>query len=155
MADVLQEVLAAGQMSGLGQLDPGACERTLGAIAERQPEKMAQRPLGDSGLMVSVISLGCFAFGGDKQTGSHLGKGMAALHAQCWGKQADEDSIATVKAALDAGLSQPQHALHPAASVSIPGSRSAAPRSAHARPLCALRRHQFVRQCRDVWRRAR
>ena len=33
--------------------------------------KIPMRTLGGSGLEVSTIALGCFAFGGDKKTGVH------------------------------------------------------------------------------------
>lgn len=40
---------------------------------------MIYRPLGQSGIEVSAIALGCFAFGGDKKTGTHLGAQMTAV----------------------------------------------------------------------------
>lgn len=66
--------------------------------------KMARRRLGTSDMEVSVIAMGCFAFGGDRKTGTHLGAEMTALHKGVWGDQSDEDTFATVKAALDAGV---------------------------------------------------
>jgi len=65
---------------------------------------MPKRTLGSSGLQISVISLGGFAFGGDRKTGTHLGSQMAALHEGIWGHQRDEDTFATIKAALDLGV---------------------------------------------------
>lgn len=66
---------------------------------------MAGMPTNKIGDMeVSVIALGCFAFGGDHQTGSHLGGAFAALHDGLWGEQPEEDTFATVKAALAAGV---------------------------------------------------
>jgi len=53
---------------------------------------------------VSCIGLGCFAFGGDRVIGSELGAKMASLHTGVWGDQSDEATYATVKAALDAGI---------------------------------------------------
>ena len=53
---------------------------------------------------VSAIALGCFAFGGDRTTGSHLGGTFAKLHDGLWGEQPEADTFATVKAALDAGV---------------------------------------------------
>jgi aryl-alcohol dehydrogenase-like predicted oxidoreductase len=42
---------------------------------------MEYRQLGSSGMRVSCLGLGCFAFAGDKSTGSHLGKASdSALH---------------------------------------------------------------------------
>lgn len=49
---------------------------------------MCYRELGNSGIDVSAIALGCWPFAGGK----------------VWGEQSDEDSIATVHAALDAGI---------------------------------------------------
>ena len=66
--------------------------------------KIPTRVLGSSDLEVSVIALGCFAFGGDRKTGTHLGKAFTALHNGVWGEQDDKDTHATVKAALDAGV---------------------------------------------------
>jgi aryl-alcohol dehydrogenase-like predicted oxidoreductase len=63
---------------------------------------MEYTKLGD--MEVSRVSLGCFAFGGDRVTGSHNGASFAALHAGVWGEQKEEDTFATVKAALDAGI---------------------------------------------------
>ena len=77
--------------------------------------KMPLRPLGSSGLEVSAIALGCFAFGGDRKTGSHLGAQMTALHNGVWGDQDDEDTFATVKAALDAGVNFFDNACAPTA----------------------------------------
>ena len=67
------------------------------------------------GLEVSAIALGCFAFGGDRKTGSHLGAQMTALHNGVWGDQDDEDTFATVKAALDAGVNFFDNACAPTA----------------------------------------
>eukprot|EP00040_Diaphanoeca_grandis_P003744 m.25755 g.25755 ORF g.25755 m.25755 type:complete len:377 (-) comp15161_c0_seq1:218-1348(-) len=66
--------------------------------------KMEYRTLGRGGPKVSVIAMGCFAFGGDRKTGSHLGSQFTALHNGVWGDQDDKDTFATVKAALDAGI---------------------------------------------------
>ena len=63
---------------------------------------MQYNEIGD--MRVSCIALGCFAFGGDRTTGSHLGGSFAKLHDGVWGEQPDEDTFATVKAALDAGV---------------------------------------------------
>jgi len=60
--------------------------------------------LGRDGPRVSAIGMGCFAFGGDRKTGTHLSKEMEKLHEGVWGDQKDEDTYATVKAALDAGI---------------------------------------------------
>jgi len=49
---------------------------------------MRTNPLGTSGLEVSVLTLGCWAFAGD----------------QNWGAQEESDSIATIHAALDHGF---------------------------------------------------
>lgn len=49
---------------------------------------MRYRTLGQSTIRVSVVALGCWAFAGDSN----------------WGAQEDADSIATVHAALDAGI---------------------------------------------------
>jgi myo-inositol catabolism protein IolS len=49
---------------------------------------MKYRPLGETGITVSAVSVGCWAFAGDST----------------WGHQNDADSIATVVAALDAGV---------------------------------------------------
>lgn len=65
---------------------------------------MQYRTIGCSGMEASVIALGCFAFGGDRQTGTHAGQAFSALHAGVWGEQDEVDSFATVKAALDAGV---------------------------------------------------
>jgi len=62
------------------------------------------RRLGSSDLEVSVLGLGCFAFGGDHETMAHLGKELAKLHANVWGPQDEKDTFETVKAALDAGI---------------------------------------------------
>ena len=62
-----------------------------------------------------AIALGCFAFGGDRKTGSHLGAQMTALHNGVWGDQDDEDTFATVKAALDAGVNFFDNACAPTA----------------------------------------
>ena len=77
--------------------------RDDGAAAAKKPT-MIMRPLGTSGIEVSAIAMGCFAFGGDKKTGTHLGAQMTALHNGVWGDQADEDTFATIKAALDLGV---------------------------------------------------
>jgi aryl-alcohol dehydrogenase-like predicted oxidoreductase len=71
-----------------------------------QKPTMKYRRLGtkEDGLDVSVIGLGCFAFAGDNETMGHLGKSMAALHANLWGPQDEKDTIEAVKAALDAGI---------------------------------------------------
>ena len=61
---------------------------------------MEKRSVGT--MDVSVVALGCFAFGGDRQTGSHLSPEMAALHEGVWGEQDEADTFAAVKAALDA-----------------------------------------------------
>lgn len=50
---------------------------------------MEQRPLGDSGLIVSAIGLGTWAMGGDPDT---------------WGQVDDRESIATIQQALDCGI---------------------------------------------------
>ena len=55
-------------------------------------------------MAVSTVALGCFAFGGDRETGGHLGPEMAKLHAGVWGPQEDADTYATVWAALDRGV---------------------------------------------------
>ena len=65
---------------------------------------MEYRELGRSGERISAVGLGCFAFGGDKPTGGHLGGSMVKLHAKCWGNQDEADTNAAVKAALDAGI---------------------------------------------------
>ena len=65
---------------------------------------MEYRLLGDTGKKVSVLALGCFSFGGDRPTGSHLGATFNKLHAECWGAQDDAVSIAAVRAALEAGI---------------------------------------------------
>lgn len=65
---------------------------------------MEYRRLGNTDLNISVISLGCFSFGGDRPTGSHLGGTFTKLHAECWGEQDEADSFAAVKEALDAGI---------------------------------------------------
>ena len=44
---------------------------------------MEHRLLGSSGIRVSSIGMGCFAFAGDKSTGSHLGQ--AIMHAAVGG----------------------------------------------------------------------
>jgi myo-inositol catabolism protein IolS len=49
---------------------------------------MKYYPLGETGITVSAVSVGCWAFAGDST----------------WGHQSDADSIATVGAALDAGV---------------------------------------------------
>eukprot|EP01047_Picozoa_sp_COSAG01_P101430 COSAG01_NODE_31166_length_602_cov_3.856859_1_plen_95_part_01 len=51
-----------------------------------------------------VHTLAGFAFGGDRKTGTHNGEAFTRLHAGVWGDQDDEDTYATVKAALDAGI---------------------------------------------------
>jgi diketogulonate reductase-like aldo/keto reductase len=51
-------------------------------------QKMQYRKLGNTGIDVSVMALGCWPFAGGK----------------VWGEQSDDDSIATVHAALDAGI---------------------------------------------------
>ena len=79
-------------------------ETQMDAKRQKAATKMPRRPLGDSGIDVSTIALGCFAFGGDRKTGTHLGAQMTALHNGVWGEQSDEDTYATVKAALDAGI---------------------------------------------------
>ena len=66
--------------------------------------KMPTRQLGSTDMNVSVLALGCFAFGGDRQTGTHNGAAFAKLHNGVWGDQSDEDTFATVKAALDSGI---------------------------------------------------
>eukprot|EP01051_Picozoa_sp_SAG22_P003945 SAG22_NODE_202_length_15324_cov_7.802627_7_plen_356_part_00 len=76
----------------------------MSACMADAPVKVPTRKLGSSGLEVPVIALGCFAFGGDHATGVHLSPEMAKLHAGVWGDQDDEDTYATVKAALDAGV---------------------------------------------------
>ena len=53
---------------------------------------------------VSAVALGCFAFAGDHETAGQLGAQMAELHQGVWGDQSEEDTFATVKAALDAGI---------------------------------------------------
>ncbi len=50
---------------------------------------MEYRTLGQTDIQVSAIALGCWAFAGD----------------ETWGPQEDDDSIATVHAALDLGIS--------------------------------------------------
>jgi hypothetical protein len=40
---------------------------------------MEYRLLGSSGMRVSSVGLGCFAFAGDKTIGSHLGQAIAQL----------------------------------------------------------------------------
>lgn len=65
---------------------------------------MSYNKLGATEMQVSAIALGCFAFGGDRKTGTHLGAQMTALHNGVWGDQDDADTFATVKAALDAGV---------------------------------------------------
>eukprot|EP00755_Sulcionema_specki_P036254 Sspe_Gene.106527::Locus_84596_Transcript_2_2_Confidence_0.500_Length_965::g.106527::m.106527 len=65
---------------------------------------MLYRRLGNSDLEVSCIALGCFSFGGDKGTGSHLGTQMVSLHAGVWGSQDQADTNAAVKKALDVGI---------------------------------------------------
>jgi myo-inositol catabolism protein IolS len=49
---------------------------------------MQYRELGKSGIQVSIIAMGCWAFAGD----------------MTWGPQEDQESIAAVHAALDAGV---------------------------------------------------
>ena len=68
------------------------------------PLVMPKRALGGTNLEVSALSLGCFAFGGDRQTGTHNGAAFTKLHAGVWGEQDDVETFATVKAALDAGI---------------------------------------------------
>lgn len=58
--------------------------------------------IGD--MRVSTVALGAFAFGGDRETGGHLGPEMARLHAGVWGPQDDADTFATVWTALDRGV---------------------------------------------------
>ncbi len=82
---------------------------------------MEYRELGCSGMRVSRLALGCFAFAGDRSTGSHLGQAMAcfpsssvcsdtstqamtALHAHVWGPQNDDDTFACVRRALQLGV---------------------------------------------------
>lgn len=96
---------------------------------------MVYRTMPGTEMEISLVSLGCFAFGGgefdcaspqihssptkssdlllvcttlikpaDKPTGAHNGKAFTALHAECWGEADDDESIATVRAALDAGI---------------------------------------------------
>lgn len=73
-----------------------------GGTRKMRKEVMEKRTIGD--MEVSVLALGCFAFGGDKQTGGHLGGEMAALHQGVWGKQDEADTHAAIKAALDEGI---------------------------------------------------
>jgi len=54
--------------------------------------------------MVPAIGMGCFSFGGDRKTGSHLSPDMEALHKGVWGEQSDEATFSTVNAALKAGI---------------------------------------------------
>lgn len=65
-------------------------------------EVLAPRKVAD--MTVSAVALGCFSFGGDRKTGSHLSEEMAKLHQGVWGEQSDEDTFATVKAPLDTGI---------------------------------------------------
>jgi aryl-alcohol dehydrogenase-like predicted oxidoreductase len=85
---------------------PTAEEGVAPAAAPAPKPTMIMRPLGESGIEVSAIALGCFAFGGDKKTGTHLGAQMTALHNGVWGDQDDADTFATVKAALDLGTTR-------------------------------------------------
>ena len=84
-------------------MDPPAKKAKSDPAGAAAPQ-MIYRPLGQSGIEVSAIALGCFAFGGDKKTGTHLGAQMTALHNGVWGDQDDKDTFATVKAALDMGI---------------------------------------------------
>lgn len=52
---------------------------------------LSQRPLGRSGIDVTVLGLGTFALGGTEWSYS-------------WGAQSDEDSIATIRRAVEAGI---------------------------------------------------
>ena len=65
---------------------------------------MAFRTMPGTNMRLSLLSLGCFAFGGDKKTGAHNGPAFAQLHAECWGAADDDASIATVRAALESGI---------------------------------------------------
>ena len=60
---------------------------------------MSYRQVGN--MNVSSIGLGWFAFGGDHTNGSHNGESFAKLHEGVWGEQSEDDTFATVKAALD------------------------------------------------------
>lgn len=73
-------------------------------MAAFAPVNMPRRSSGKTDVAVSCIALGCFAFGGDKPTGLHQGAAFAALHAGVWGSQDEEDTLATVKSALDRGV---------------------------------------------------
>ena len=66
--------------------------------------RMLYNRLPGTEMKVSRVALGCFAFGGDKQTGSHGGEDFAKLHSECWGPADDSQSVATVRAALEAGI---------------------------------------------------
>ena len=109
---------------------------------------MRERPLGRSGLTVSELSLGTWAFGGDE-----------------WGPPRDAEAIATIRAAVDAGVTlvdtadvygyghartscgarsparrrRCSSAARPATTSSTRRGRPAAARSASTRATCAVR----------------
>ena len=82
------------------QLDQLEQTRT---VASPRPRTMPYTVIGED-MRVSRIALGCFAFGGDNETGTHNGGSFAKLHQGVWGQQDERDTFATVKAALDAGI---------------------------------------------------
>ncbi len=68
------------QQEGDGEGEGGSCDVASclsargGARAIVQLACMEYRVLGSSGMRVSTLGLGCFAFAGDNSTGSHLGQ---------------------------------------------------------------------------------
>ena len=64
------------------------CAAARVALQNRDERSVEYRKLADTGMEVSVVALGCWAFAGDEY----------------WGPQDDRDSIASVHAALDEGV---------------------------------------------------